>query len=58
MDGVALGVNLVDSDVDMQVVSIMVNRANALVFPKADGGAYAIFHVTQNFCGWLFTRRK
>ncbi|MNC36311.1 hypothetical protein D3C75_848280 [compost metagenome] len=58
MDGVALGVNLVDCDVNMQVVSVMVNRANALVFPKADGGAYAIFHVTQNFCGWLFTRRK
>ncbi|MNY47195.1 hypothetical protein D3C86_1824430 [compost metagenome] len=58
MDGMTLRVNLVDCDVNMQVVGVMVNRANTLVFPEADGSTYAIFHVTQNFCGWLLTWRK
>ena len=47
VDGVAGRVNLVDRDVDVQVVGVVVDGADALVFAETDDGADALFDGLQ-----------
>ena len=58
MDCVPLGVDFIDRDMDMEIVSVVMHGTDPLMFSEANSRTHAVFNIAKNFGRWLFARSE